>query len=224
MDVIEAIKKRKSIRRFKPDPVGRELLSEILNAACRAPSAMNTQPWEFYVFAGEVLERVRERNVANLRNAVLPSPEHLVIGWPRESVYRTRQVTLAKKLFGLMSIAREDMAKRAEWLENGFRYFDAPAAIVIVVDRALSEAGPLFDIGIVMQSICLAAMGYGLGTCIEDQGILYPEVLREELAIPDSKKIMMAIAIGHPDWGFPANAVETDREPVDDITTWQGFE
>lgn len=59
MDVIEAIYQRKSIRGFKSDPVSREVLEKILESACRAPSAMNTQPWEFIVLTGDVLNKLR---------------------------------------------------------------------------------------------------------------------------------------------------------------------
>ena len=79
------------------------------------------------------------------------------------------------------------------------------------------------DIGSLMQSICLAALKYGLGTCIAKQGVYYPDVLRKIAGIPESKRIVIAIAIGTPDWDFPANAVETDREPPEAITTWVGF-
>jgi nitroreductase len=75
-----------------------------------------------------------------------------------------------------------------------------------------------------MQSICLAALSRGLGTCIEDQGVMYPDVIRRFAAVPESKRIVIAIAIGYPDWDFPANKVETAREPVDSITSWCGFE
>jgi nitroreductase len=83
---------------------------------------------------------------------------------------------------------------------------------------------PLLDIGAVMQSICLAALSRGLGTCIEDQGVMYPEVIREFAEIPASKRIIISIAIGYPDWSFPANRVESAREPIDSTTTWCGFE
>ena len=63
MDVIEAIKKRKSIRKFKPDPVPRKVIREILDTAVRAPSGMNTQPWEFAVLAGDIIEKVKQANV-----------------------------------------------------------------------------------------------------------------------------------------------------------------
>ena len=224
MNIVEAIKTRKSIRNFKPDPVPKEILKEILEIASLAPSAMNTQPWEFIVLSGDVLENIRRGNVEMLNSGALPNPEHSVVGWPSDSVYRRRQVELAKQLFNLMDIPREDKKKRAEWMERGFRYFDAPAAIIVLTDRSLSEAGPLMDVGAVMQNICLAALNYGLGTCIEDQGVMYPDVVRKFADIFESKRIIIAIAIGYPNWDFPANRVETTREPVGSITTWCGFE
>ncbi len=224
MEMIEAVKTRKSIRGYKPDPVPKEVLEQILELASHAPSAMNTQPWEFTVLTGKVLENVRRSNVELLNSGVPPNPEHVVTSWPRESIYRQRQVDLAKQLFQLMDIPREDKEKRAKWLERGFRYFDAPAAIILSTDRCLSESGPLLDIGAVIQTICLAALHFGLGTCIEDQGTMYPEVLRKYAHIPESKRIIAAIAIGYPDWDFPANKVESEREPIKNMTTWLGFD
>ncbi len=224
MDVIEAVKTRKSIRGYKPDPVPRQVLEQILELASRAPSAMNTQPWEFTVLTSGVLENVRRSNIDLLNSGVPPSPEHVVTSWPKESIYRQRQVDLAKQLFQLMDIPREDKEKRAKWLERGFRYFDAPAAIIICTDRCLSESGPLLDIGAVIQTICVTALHFGLGTCIEDQGTMYPNVLRKYAHIPESKRIIAAIAIGYPDWDFPANKVEIGREPIKNLTTWLGFD
>jgi len=223
MEIIEAINTRKSIRGYKADPVPKETLKEILEIAGRAPSAMNTQPWEFFVLGGEVLEKLREKNAENLKAGIMPEGEHSVVGWSKESIYRTRQVELAMSLFKLMDIKREDKEKRAAWMERGFRFFDAPAAIIIVTDRSLEESSPLVDIGIVIQTICLAALDYGLGTCIEDQGCLYPENLRKIADIPESKRIIMSIAIGYPDFEFPANQIETTRVSLDEITTWKGF-
>ena len=223
MDIIEAIYKRKSIRGFKSDPVSKDILAKILDAACRAPSAMNTQPWEFIVLTGDVLDRVRVGIVDKLNRNEPMRPDHHVVSWSNESIYRERQVDLAKKLFQLMDIRREDKEKRAAWLERGFRFFDAPVGILILTDRSLSDAGPLLDLGAAMQTLCLAALNFGLGTCIEDQGGLYPEVLREIAQIPDNKRIIISIAIGYPDGDFPANAVVSSRESLDKNTRWIGF-
>lgn len=220
MDLIEAIKQRQSIRAFQDKPIPGNTMMEILNIACRAPSAMNTQPWEFVVVSGDKLNRLRTSIAEKLKSGAPIAPDHLVVGWPNDSVYKKRQIELAKRLFKAMDIPREDMEKRAWWLERGFRFFDAPAAIVIISDKVLSETGSLLDIGAVMQNICLAALNFGLGTCIEDQGILYPEVFREHTGIPTSKRLVIAIAVGYPDLNFPANQIRSEREPAENLTTW----
>jgi nitroreductase len=53
---------------------------------------------------------------------------------------------------------------------------------------------------------------------------MYPEVLRKYVHIPESKRIIVAIAIGYPDWDSPANKLETEREPIKNVTTWLGFD
>ena len=49
MDVFEAVKKRRSVRSFKGDPFPEEILFQLLEAACLAPTAGNVQPWKFYI-------------------------------------------------------------------------------------------------------------------------------------------------------------------------------
>ena len=223
MNIIEAINTRKSIRGFKSDPVSKDILTRILESACKAPSAMNTQPSEFIVVTGDVLNRLRVAIVDKLNKKEPMHPDHEVVSWSNDSIYRNRQIELAKKIFELMDISREDKKKRAAWLERGFRFFDAPVAIILLTDKSLSDIGPLLDLGAAMQNICLSALHFGLGSCIEDQGVLYPEVLREILQIPENKKIIISIAIGYPDWDFPANALASGRESLGNNTRWMGF-
>jgi nitroreductase len=222
MDVLEAIRKRKSIRKFTPQPVPGAILKEILAVASRAPSAENTQPWEFTILEGAVLDRVREETIASLRAGRRPPDEmaHLHVERPKGSVFRERQVAIAKQLFALMGIGREDAGKRVAWLERGFRYFDAPHAIIVAVDDCLPVHGAAIDVGGVTQTICLAAMAFGLGTCIENQGITYADIVRKHAGIPDSRRLMAAVAIGYADPDFPANTVLSEREPIENITTW----
>lgn len=222
MDLLEAIRTRKSIRGYKPDPVPKEILKEVIEIATRSPSGMNTQPWEFTVITGDVLDSMRRANAELLASGAIPNPDFQLK--PYEGIYRNRQVEVAVQIFGLMGIAREDKEKRAEWMERGFRFFDAPAVIILSVDKSLGEIRPQFDIGAIVQTICLAALNYGLGTCIEDQGLMYSEVVRKFTGIPESRRMVIAIAIGYPDWDFPANKVETKREPVEAITAWHGFD
>lgn len=223
MNIIEGINQRKSIRGFKPDPVSKEIISSILDAACRAPSAMNTQPWEFIAATGETLNQLKSEIVNSLWSGKTMNPDHQVVGWNNESVFRKRQIDLAKQIFQLMGIEREDTEKRNQWLERGFRFFDAPVGLFLLTDKSLSDVGPLLDLGAAMQNICLAAVHYGLGTCIEDQSVLFPELVRNAFKIPEDKKIIIAIALGYPDWNYLANNLESSRIPVSENTTWIGF-
>jgi len=221
MDIVEAVRSRKSIREYKPDPVLKEILREILDISIRSPSTMNTQPWEITVVTGEILENIRKGNIEMLNSGAKPNPETPYK--PFEGKYRQRQVDLAIQIFNLMGIAREDKEKRAEWIQRGFRLFNAPAAFILSRDKSLDESAlSLLDIGAITQTICLVALNYGLGTCIGDQGIMFPEVVRKFTGIPESKRIIICIAIGYPDWDFPANKVKTNREPIDSIVTWCG--
>ncbi len=54
--IIEAIKTRRSIRKFKKDPVSDEILNQILESALWAPSGLNNQPWKFAVIRDKVLK------------------------------------------------------------------------------------------------------------------------------------------------------------------------
>ncbi len=220
MDVIEAIKTRRSIRGYKPDPVPKEVLEEILETAIRSPSSMNTHPWEFTVVAGDVMEKIKQANIENLNAGESPHLEE-----PRgeyTGIYRERQVALAVQLFQLMGIAREDREKRMDWMKRGFRFFDAPAAIIISIDKEAGTGGQ-FDVGAVSQTIALVALSYGLGTCIMGQGIMYPDVIRKLTGITESKLIVICLTIGYPDLDFPANKIYSEREPVEKITTWCGI-
>lgn len=225
MELQDAIRVRKSIRRFLPRAVAKETLREILELSARAPSAENTQPWEFYVLAGETLDKIRTENVEKVRNFEMPPPEmhHIMVERPKGSIFRQRQVEIGKQLYGLMDIAREDKEKRAAWIEKGFRYFEAPAAIIIVAEKSLPIEGTYLDVGAVMQTICLAALDFGLHTCIENQGITYADVLRKHADIPETKRLMAGIAIGYADADFPANKVESLREPIDNVIFWRGL-
>ncbi len=222
MDILEAIKSRRSIRGFKPDAVPEEVLREVIEIALRAPSGRNTQSWEIAVVGGKVLDDIRKNNVEKLVSGEPVSRD--ILDKPCEGKYRQRQVELAIQLFEAMGIAREDKARRMEWQERGYRFFDAPAAIILSVDRSLNELHAEFNLGALAQTICLVALPFGLGTCIELQGVSYPEVLRELLGIPESKRISIGIAIGYPDWDFPANHVVSKREPLEEVSSWHGFD
>ncbi len=221
MQFKDVINGRKSIRGYKKEPVSKDVLYEVLNLAVRSISGENLQPWEFVVVTGETLDAIREYNTDCFRNRVLEDrPFAEVPG----GIYKERSRTIGKALLGKMKIAREDREGRQWWWERGYRLFDAPAVIYILMDQGFEETAFRFDIGCVTQNICLAAYEYGLGTCVADQGIAYQKKTRELLCIPDNKYFVTSIAIGYPDMDFPANQVISEREDVEHLTNWHGFD
>jgi nitroreductase len=219
----EVILGRRSTRGYLDKPVPRELIEEVLALAIRAPSSMNTQPWHFHVITGEPLARIKRGNTERIL-AGEPDSREFRKGSPFAGVHRERQVGVAKQLFAAQGIARDDAEARQDWVLRGFRQFDAPVCVIVAYDRELSESDDTaFDCGAVTTALVNAAWSRGLGCVINSQGIMQSPVVREHAGIPDDQVIMKAVALGWPDESFPANAVVSERKPVDEAARFVGF-
>lgn len=220
----EVVVGRRSIRGYKPDPVPRAVIREVLELAMRAPSSLNTQPWNFYVVAGEALDRIRAGNTERNLAGVPDSREFRSHG-AYEGAHRERQIEIAKQLFAAMGIERHNQDQRRDWVLRGFRQFDAPVSVVVTYDRSIhgGDIAP-FDCGAVANALVNAAWSRGLGCVINSQGIMQSPVVREHAGIPDDQVIMICIAMGYPEEAFPANAVVSHRKSVDEAAVFVGFD
>lgn len=224
MQYDEVILGRRSIRGFKTDPVPRDVIREVIDLAIRAPSSLNTQPWNFFVVSGEPLDQIRKGNTE--RNlAGVPQSREFRMNGAYEGAHRERQIGIAKQLFSAMGIKRHDKEARQNWVLRGFRQFDAPVSIVVTYDRSIhgGDIAP-FDCGGVTNALVNAAWSRGLGCVINSQGIMQSPVVREHAAIPDDQVIMICVAMGYPDDTFPANAVVSQRKSVDEAVVFVGFD
>lgn len=224
MEYDEVVFGRRSIRGYLPKPVPRALIEEVLEIAIRAPSSLNTQPWNFYVVAGEALNKIRAGNTERTLAGEPDSREFRSHG-AYEDVHRQRQIGIAKQLFKEMKIERDDKEGRQSWVLRGFRQFDAPVSVVVTYDRSIhgGDIAP-FDCGGVTNALVNAAWSRGLGCVINSQGIMQSPVVREHAAIPDDQVIMICVAMGYPDDSFPANVVVSERKSVADAAVFVGFE
>src|SRR5689334_25257852 len=105
MQFDDVILGRRSIRGYKPDPVPRALIEEIIGLAMRAPSSMNTQPWNFYIITGEPLDRIHAGNTERMV-ADIPQSREFRTGQPFAGRPRDRQVGGAQQLFSALGKAR----------------------------------------------------------------------------------------------------------------------
>ncbi len=224
MDFTTLSESRRSVRGYKPDPVPKALIEEILAVAKQAPSSMNSQPWHVHVLTGAPLDEVRRRNMDGMAAGEKPKRDILTHA-PYEGLHRDRQVGIAKKLFAAMGIDRHDAERRQDWVLRGFRQFDAPVSLILTYDRVLDPGAIChFDLGALSYGIVLAAWERGLGCVVNGQGISRSDIVREVAGIPDDEVIMTAIALGWPDDDFAANAVKAEREPNGNFVRYVGFE
>jgi len=223
MEYDDVVMGRRSIRGYLPKAVPKTLIKEVMELAIRAPSSLNTQPWNFHVVAGEPLDRIRAGNTERTLAGVADSREFRGHG-AYEGPHRERQIEIAIQLFGAMGIERDDKEKRQDWVLRGFRQFDAPVSIVVTYDRSIhgGDIGP-FDCGAVTNALVNAAWSRGLGCVVNSQGIMQSPVVREHAGIPDDEVIMICVAMGYPDDSFPANAVVSRRKSVDEAVRFVGF-
>jgi nitroreductase len=227
MDVIEAIRTRRSIRVFKPDPIPKKVLQELLDVSRWAPSGGNVQPWHFEVLTGELLAKVTARLVEKAKTwdgheYVNTNPDLPRTGpYPKLLMPRWQSFKALTDAIRYPPGTKNLEAKQLEYREKALRFFDAPSVIIVGADDRGTNS--IVSIGAVTQTICLAALTYGLGTCIMGIPVLWPEVFRELLNIPTDRAIVTSIAIGYPDLRAPLNTFPRPREPLDNLVEWHGL-
>lgn len=215
---------RRSTRGYKPDPIPREVLDEIISVAKQCPSSMNTQPWYIHAVTGDVLDRIREGNTQKMMAGETPTRE--IRGHGRyEGDHRERQKKVAAQLFEAAGIAWDNREQRMDWTMRGFRQFDAPVSLIGCIDRDLIDSTEAyFDLGQFVYGLVLAAWDRGIGAVINGQGIMQSAVVREHAQIPEEQLIVITVAMGYPADEFPANDVVSERRPVEEIVTYRGFD
>jgi nitroreductase len=220
MTLEEAVRGRRSIRKFRKDPIPEEILREIIDQARWAPSWGNTQPWEFVVLTGDALEEYRTTKHRKMMvtgdafSPEIPMPEV----WPEH--LKKRYMETGKIVLTAMGIAREDKEGRNRLYENMARLFDAPCLVVACIPGGSALEYAMLDIGLILQTLCLSAYDKGIGSCIMAVSIGYPALLRKIAAIGDDRRIVMGVALGYPDPDYPLNRFKRVRTDISDFVRW----
>ncbi|SHI11061.1 Nitroreductase [Sporobacter termitidis DSM 10068] len=209
MTVSQAITSRRSMRAFKPDPISRETLLQILRDASYSPSWANSQPWEVFVAEGEALKRIKAGYADCYAKAVRANTDI-----PRPAEWTEAAKKRQQGLHPDMVRDCGDAVQQFGALNQ--RMFDAPAVIFLCKDKILSIPWALYDIGAFSQTLMLSALEHGLGTIPAATSIHYPEVLRRELKLPENLEIVIGIAIGYVDETNAINNFRSARSPIEE--------
>lgn len=219
MDVTEAIRNRRSIRQFLDKDVPQELIAEVLEEAQWAPSWGNTQPWEIMVITGNPLAEFKKKNKDALMSGVKPNPE-IIMPTEFQASLKYRYVNVGKQVLQSLNIERGDHQGRLDYYGDMFNLFDAPALIIVLLDKnSLLEYGML-DIGLYLQTLLLSVHEKGLGSIVLAAAVNYPDILRTQFSISEEKTIIMGAALGYPDPNAPVNNFDRQRAPLNEVVTW----
>lgn len=191
MDVMEAISARRSIRKFKDQPVSEDLIRQVLHAATLAPSGKNRQPWRFYVVQGaeraEMVRRMRE-GMAKLEEQGIGTGS---AKWTAQVMERAPATVF---VFNPNAAWTSMPADIDDWMMN-------------IVD--------VQSLGAAIQNMLLKAVDLGLGSLwICD--VFYAA---DELSVwlGESSQMVAAVSLGYPDEEPEARP----RKTVDEVTVWR---
>src|SRR4030042_4306408 len=213
MEITEGIKTRQSIRGFKPNPITRDVMEKILQAASNSPSYTNTQPWEVVVVSGKkknelslkLLELVRAKTPTS---PDLPRPK----GWPKGMEERSREHG-ARRL-STLGVARDNEEEREKLSLMNFEFYGAPCAVFLFIDGSLGEWS-IFDMGLFAQNLILAAHALGVESCLQASVTTYALELNKYLSIAESKKMVICISMGYPDEKAELNTYPSIKKKQD---------
>ena len=210
MELKEAVANRRSIRCFLDKPVSEETVGRILEDSLWAPSWGNTQPFEVVAAMGPALTQFKKENREALLSGVAAASDvTMPDSWP--GPLKDRYRGLGIKVLESLSIPRGDQEARLNYYADMFALFDAPALVLLTVDRELSLEYAMLDVGLFLQTFCLLAHEQGLGTCILAASVNYPDIARRIFNLPENKLLIMGAALGWPDPEAPVNLFERKR-------------
>lgn len=220
MDVLDAIRNRRSTRAFLPTPLGQAELHDILDAARWAPSGGNCQPWHLYALSGDSMARFRRELVAASVDAPMgEAPEFPMYPPEIKEPYRSRRFECGEALYRSLGIPREDKRSRLKHLVRNSDFFGAPAALFFAIDRQM-DRGQWAHLGMLMQTIALVAEARGLASCMQESWMTRHTFVRGFFGIPDELQFYCGMAIGHADESAAVNRWRTERATVDEFATF----
>ena len=192
MDVKDAIGKRRSIRQYESAVVPPDVVAEVLDAARRAPSGCNAQPWRFVVVQDRKTVEALKRHDAFPQAFVYSAPVIIVCcGDP--SAY-------AGKYGGENQVAEGTIPEDAEQRKAMFGIVEGKAVVRTIRDLSIASA-----------FMVLRATELGLGTSYI--GLINEEALRTVLAIPENLLVLFVVLMG-----YTSHApLHTPRKALDDI-------
>lgn len=215
---------RFSCRGFRPDPVPRPLIEQMLSIAQLTASWCNTQPWQVIVTEGEGTETFRQKLYERATQGGMgaggqPTDGDFPFPARYPGIYKERQREVGWQLYESVGIAYGDRAASGKQVLENFRFFGAPHVLIVTSERDLGVYGAI-DCGLYVGSLLLAAQSLGIGMIPQAALATYAPLMHEHFGIPDNRLIVVGASFGFPAEDHPANSFRSRRAALTDAVTW----
>jgi nitroreductase len=193
VDVIKAIKTRRTIRKFRSTSISDETVKTIIDAARWAPSGGNSQPWKFIIIRNQL-------TINKIRELFLISFQKYYFNLPKDD-------------------PRHEKAKKIIPKVKDF-YKNAPVFIAVFVEWKRYTPFPGDTIGdafAAIENMMLAAWALGLGSAWLN--MLPEQEIKNLLEVPSELRFVACIPIGYPE-ELP---VPPPRKPIEEITHYEKY-
>jgi nitroreductase len=210
---------RFSCRAFRPDPLPRGLIEEIVSDAQKVASWCNAQPWQLVVTSAEETDRLRAALAEEMTTAShtpdIPFPERY------SGVYKQRRSTCGWQLYGAVGVEKGDREGSHRQMMENFRFFGAPHVAVLTSEAELGPYG-LVDCGGFLTALTLAAAARDVATIPQAALASYAPFLHRFFDLAETRTVICVISLGRADDTHPANSFRTTRAGLDEMLRWQG--
>jgi len=226
--VFMAMESRFSCRAFTPQVPSRQDIETLIQAALRAPSGTNTQPWKVYVVQGQARDALAEK-VCAAHNALAAQPELAKTQYPEPydyypekwvSPYIDRRRACGFGLYGTLGIQKGEHIKMHLQHQRNYRYFDAPIGLHFTMDKIMGR-GSLIDYGMFLQNIMLAARALGLHTCPQAAWNMFERIVLPYIGAGENEMLLCSMALGYADETALVNTFRTERENAAGLIQWR---
>lgn len=215
------LRSRRTIRAFKPDPLSRDEVLEILEVSASAPSNSNTQPWRVHVLTGEPKRTLSERLVEAFSRGDAPPPSHFPE--PLPPAFSARQDDFAARYYASLGIARDDRQARTNQSLRNFLFFGAPVGLIFTIDKHL-RAHSWLDLGLFIQTVMIAARARGLDTCPQVSFARFHAEIAQHLKLDAHELTVCGMSMGYADPQAPVNHINVPREKAPSFSRFVGFD
>ena len=216
------VRERHSCRAFRPEPVARELIEQILSTAQRSASWCNSQPWQVIVTEGTETDRFREALFAHASAQSWADqrtrPEQPDFDFPLRytGLYKDRQRATGWALYDSVGIAFGDREASGRQVLENFRLFGAPHVMIVTTEADLGVYGAI-DCGGWIANVMLVAQSRGVATIAQAALAGVAGFVRNWFALPPERQIVCGISFGYADAAHPANSFRTTRAPLAEV-------